>query len=63
MQRPGDWDKVNIALEAALRTIRNELPAFELPFEIPEIQALAILWPSNQEPPETIADPGEKEFE
>ena len=42
---PNDLEKVENALRSAQKAVMLELPALSLPFKVPEIEPVAILWP------------------
>lgn len=50
MERPSDADQADLLLQIAQEAIENRIDEFELPFGVPELDVLAVLWPSVHEP-------------
>ena len=62
MQRPSDADQADSLLHNAQEAIENRIDEFDLPFEVPELHLLAVLWPSVHEPAETDALTADEEL-
>jgi ERCC4-related helicase len=53
MPRPIDADQCGAFVEAAGKMIESHICEFDLPFDVPELHLLAVLWPSTMAAPET----------
>lgn len=61
MPRPSDADQCGAFVESARKLIESQIREFDLPFDVPELHLLAVLWPSVVDSPET-AELGEEEL-
>ncbi len=52
MARPNDSERVLPMLEKGRCLLEGQLDSFGLPFDVPDVQPLSILWPSASEPPD-----------
>ncbi len=56
MVRPCDPERVQSMIEQGRRLLEDRLEAFDLPFDVPELQPFSVLWPSAGEPPESTVE-------
>ncbi|MCA9139008.1 MAG: hypothetical protein KDB00_19685, partial [Planctomycetales bacterium] len=47
MLRPADADAIDSMIAKANLIIENQMEDFDLPFEVPEVHFLGVLWPSD----------------
>jgi ERCC4-related helicase len=60
---PKDLEQVETALRANHEVVRERLPELALPFKVPEIEPVAILWPMVRDGGEQVADVEEESEE